>query len=160
MSLSANGISLDGVVTYYISSSANEVEANISRKHKDATLVDLGRVIYAENCASYHRVTLEEQANWCQKDAHIYLDAPPHDETGHTWHQPTSHLFLMTKYRIEDMIEKSYSNAIPAFEDKLTDEQILATPSYKKSAWSGRTQSQHGQINTRLRAQCGDCCDV
>ncbi|MEK9605978.1 MAG: c-type cytochrome, partial [Rhodospirillales bacterium] len=72
---------------------------------------------------------------------------------GHTWHHPDSYLFTMTKYGIEKMIGKPYPNNMPAYEDKLTDEEILAVLSYIKSTWSGRTQRQHDQINARAKAQ-------
>ena len=151
--LSALGILLFGLVIYYLSSPANEAEANITLKHKDAAVVDLGRAVYAENCASCHGVALEGQVNWQQRDADGYLPAPPHDETGHTWHHPDSYLFLMTKYGIEAMIGKSYPNNMPAYKDNLTDEEILAVLSYIKSTWSGRIQRQHDQINARAKAQ-------
>ena len=147
------GILSVGAVIYYLSTPATEAEAGIALKHKDAAVVDLGRAIYAENCASCHGVALEGQANWQQRDADGYLPAPPHDETGHTWHHPDSYLFLMTKYGIEEMIGKSYPNNMPAYEDKLTDEEILAVLSYIKSTWSGRIQRQHDQINARAKAQ-------
>ena len=115
--------------------------------------MDLGRAIYAENCASCHGVALAGQANWQQRDADGYLPAPPHDGTGHTWHHPDSYLFLMTKYGIEAMIGNPYPNNMPAYKDKLTDEEILAVLSYIKSTWSGRIQRQHNQINARAKAQ-------
>ena len=59
----------------------------------------------------------------------------------------------MTKYGIEEMIGKSYPNNMPAYEDQLTDEEILAVLSYIKSTWSGLIQRQHDQINTRAKAQ-------
>ena len=151
--LSALGILLVGVVIYYFSSPANEAAASIALKHNDVAVVDLGQVVYAENCASCHGVALEGQANWRQRDADGYLPAPPHDETGHTWHHPDSYLFLMTKYGIEEMIGKTYPNNMPAYKDKLTDEEILAVLSYIKSTWSGRIQRQHDQINARAKAQ-------
>ena len=51
------------------------------------------------------------------------------------------------------MIGKTYPNNMPAYKDKLTDEEILAALSYIKSTWSGRTQRQHDQINARAKAQ-------
>ena len=57
--LSALGVLLVGAVIYYLSSPANEAEANIALKHKDAAVVDLGRVVYVENCAACHGVALE-----------------------------------------------------------------------------------------------------
>ena len=50
--LSGLGILLVGAVIHYLLSPANEAEANISLRHKDGAVVDLGRVVYAENCAS------------------------------------------------------------------------------------------------------------
>ena len=116
-------------------------------------VVALGEQVYAQNCASCHGAKLEGQANWRQRGLNGYMPAPPHDETGHTWHHPDSYLFTMTKYGIEKMIGKPYPNNMPAYEDKLTDEEILAVLSYIKSTWSGRTQRQHDQINARAKAQ-------
>ena len=147
------GILLVGAVIYHFSSPVYEAEASIALKHKDDAIIDLGRVVYAENCGSCHGVALEGAANWRQRDVDGYLPAPPHDETGHTWHHSDSYLFLMTKYDIETMIGKSYPNNMPAYEDKLTDEEILAALSYIKSTWSGPIQRQHDQINARARAQ-------
>ena len=83
---------------------------------------------------------LEGQANWRQRDAEGYLPAPPHDETGHTWHHPDSYLFLITKYGIEEMIGEKYPNNMPAYEDKLTDDEIIAALSYIKSTWPNKVK--------------------
>ena len=151
--LSALVILLIGVVIYSLSLPVNKSEASIALMHKDAAIVDLGRVVYAENCASCHGIALEGQANWRQRDADGYLPAPPHDETGHTWHHPDSYLFLMTKYGIEEMIGRTYPNNMPAYEDKLTDNEIIASLSYIKSTWSDRIQLQHNQINAQVKAR-------
>lgn len=150
--LSAAGVLLIGGVIFYFSSPLDKTELGISLQHKDRAVVDVGKAIYAENCASCHGVVLEGQANWRQRDAEGYLPAPPHDERGHTWHHPDSYLFLMTKYGIEEMIGKSYPNNMPVFEDKLTDDEIIAALSYIKSTWSGRIQLKHDQINARAKA--------
>ena len=150
--LSVVGVLLVGGVIFYLSLPVNKAEANITLKHEDGAIVDLGRTVYAENCESCHGVSLEGHANWRQRDADGYLPAPPHDETGHTWHHPDSYLFLMTKYGIEEMIGKSYPNNMPAYEDKLTDGEIIAALSYIKSTWSVRIQRQHDQINARAKA--------
>ena len=150
--LSAAGVLLVGGVIFYFSSPLDKAELGISLQHKDHAVVDVGKAIYAENCASCHGVVLEGQANWRQRDAEGYLPAPPHDERGHTWHHPDSYLFLMTKYGIEEMIGKSYPNNMPVFEDKLTDDEIIAALSYIKSTWPGRIQLKHDQINARAKA--------
>ncbi len=61
----------------------------------------LEKEIYLKYCASCHGEQLQGQSNWRQRDAEGYLPAPPHDESGHTWHHSDTYLFLMTKYGIE-----------------------------------------------------------
>ena len=112
-------------------------------------MTNSGKLVYAENCASCHGMALEGQANWRQRDPDGYLPAPPHDKTGHTWHHSDSYLFLITKYGIEKMIGRKYPNNMPAYKDKLTDEEIIAALSYIKSTWPGRIQRQHDQVNAR-----------
>ena len=81
------------------------------------------------------------------------MPAPPHDETGHTWHHPDTYLFLVTKYGIEKMIGKTYPNNMPAYEDELSDDEIIAVLSFIKSTWPNHVKRQHDQINARSNAQ-------
>ena len=142
-----------GAVMLYLSSAAKKAEASVSLLPKDRSVTNLGKLVYAANCASCHGVALEGQANWRQRDPDGYLPAPPHDETGHTWHHSDSYLFLMTKYGIEKMIGRKYPNNMPAYNDTLTDEEIIAALSYIKSTWPSRIQRQHDQINARAMAR-------
>lgn len=151
--ISGIGILLVGGAIFYLSSPANKAEASISLLPKDRSVINLGKTVYAENCASCHGVALEGQANWRQRDSDGYMPAPPHDETGHTWHHSDSYLFLMTKYGIEKMIGRKYPNNMPAYEDKLTDDKIISVLSYIKSTWPSRIQRQHDQINARSKVQ-------
>ena len=115
----------------------------------DLSIVTLGQNIYSENCASCHGVDLEGQENWQKRDDEGYLPAPPHDETGHTWHHPDEYLFLMTKYGIEKIIGKKYLNKMPAYKDILTDKEIIAVLSFIKSKWPNQIQEIHNNINVR-----------
>ena len=45
-----------------------------------------GQVLYQENCASCHGANLEGEPDWRSPKEDGRLPAPPHDETGHTWH--------------------------------------------------------------------------
>ena len=56
-----------------------------------------GARIYALHCASCHGMKLEGQPNWRQRLANGRMPAPPHDESGHTWHHPDEVLFGITK---------------------------------------------------------------
>ena len=123
------------------------VRAEISLKPDDQNLVVLGKLVYENNCALCHGVNLEGQERWREPDANGYMPAPPHDETGHTWHHPDEYLFLMTKYGLEDIIGQEYPNNMPAYRDILSDEEILASLSFIKSTWSREIRLQHDKIN-------------
>ena len=123
----------------------------ISLMPNDASLVSLGQKIYLQNCASCHGVKLEGQKNWQTRDDEGYLLAPPHDETGHTWHHTDEYLFLMTKYGIEKIIGKKYPNNMPAYEDILSDKEIIAVLSFIKSSWQKKIQEIHNNINRRSK---------
>ena len=123
------------------------LRADISLKPDDQDLVVLGKFVYENNCASCHGVNLEGQERWREPDAEGYMPAPPHDETGHTWHHPDEYLFLMTKYGLEEIIGQEYPNNMPAYKDILSDEEILASLSFIKSTWSREIKLQHDEIN-------------
>ena len=89
----------------------------------------------------------DDQERWREPDPDGYMPAPPHDETGHTWHHPDEYLFLMTKYGLEEIIGQEYPNNMPAYKDILTDEEILASLSFIKSTWSREIKLQHDKIN-------------
>ena len=140
------------VVIYRLHTVASD-QVIISLTPEDNQVVDLGRGIYAQHCSSCHGVKLQGQLNWRTPDQNGRMPAPPHDATGHTWHHPDSYLFLMTKYGIEKVIEKSYPNNMPAYKDQLSDEAIMAVLSYIKSTWPAPIQRQHDQINARDKVQ-------
>jgi mono/diheme cytochrome c family protein len=141
---------------YYLASFGDQAHIKVVLEPDDKDVVSLGQQVYAQKCAACHGVKLEGQPSWHQRDSNGYMPAPPHDKTGHTWHHSDDYLFSMTKYGIEKMIGKKYPNNMPAYEDQLTDEQIIAVLSYVKSTWPRRIQRQHDQINARANAQKED----
>ena len=143
-------------LAYLVTLPTETAEASITLKPNEPAVVSSGKQVYAQNCASCHGVALEGQTNWRQRDNDGYMPAPPHDETGHTWHHPDTYLFLMTKYGIEKMIGKTYPNNMPAYEDELSDEEIIAALSFIKSTWSNTVKRQHDQINARVNSQSKD----
>jgi cytochrome c len=136
------------IIVIYLSLSAKNAEAKIVLLPGDLSVTKLGKTVYIENCASCHGAALEGQANWKQRDPDGYMPAPPHDVSGHTWHHPSSYLFLMTKYGIEKMIGEEYPNNMPAYKNELTDNEIIAVLSYIKSTWPKPIQRQHDEISS------------
>ena len=117
----------------------------------DAEMVALGTQIYAEHCAACHGADLEGQPNWRQRNADGRLPAPPHDETGHTWHHPDIQLFRLTKHGPAGLAGGSYESDMPAYDGTLTDAEIIAVLSYIKSTWPSEVRTRHDQINARLQ---------
>ena len=111
--------------------------------YQDSNAVAEGKKIYLAECASCHGVNLEGEANWKSRDAEGYLPAPPHDQTGHTWHHDEALLFKLTKHGIQAIAGADYKSRMPAFKDKLSDEQILRVLAYIKSTWPAGVTREH-----------------
>ncbi|SFU14639.1 c-type cytochrome [Sedimentitalea nanhaiensis] len=107
-----------------------------------------GQVLYRENCASCHGKSLEGQPNWREPDADGRLPAPPHDETGHTWHHPDSMLFDYTKFGGQATLAAmgvELESGMPAFGKQLSDDQIRSILDYIKSAWPARVRAAQAE---------------
>lgn len=100
--------------------------------------LERGRELYATNCASCHGVNLEGQPDWKSANEDGTYPAPPHDETGHTWHHGDTMLRDYIKRggqaALDDM-GVSFMSGMPGFGDRLTDEDIEAVLDYIKSNW-------------------------
>jgi mono/diheme cytochrome c family protein len=115
---------------------------------EDARLLVLGQKVYAAQCAACHGQRLEGQPNWRERGADGRLPAPPHDASGHTWHHPDEVLFRITKYGVAKAANlKNYESAMPAYEDRLSDEEIVAVLSWIKSTWPPEIRARVDRIN-------------
>ena len=113
-----------------------------------------GASLYAENCASCHGANLEGQADWRSPGPDGRLPAPPHDETGHTWHHGDGLLFAYTKdggaAAMADAGVGDVDSGMPGFGDTLTDQEIYDIIAYIKSTWSERARDAQAE---RTRAE-------
>jgi mono/diheme cytochrome c family protein len=100
----------------------------------------VGRALYLANCGGCHGVDLEGQPNWMKRKEDGRLPAPPHDETGHTWHHSDQQLFAITKFGLQS-IAPGYETDMPAFENVLADSEIVSILDYIKSTWPERARS-------------------
>lgn len=118
----------------------------------DPQMITAGASIYAAQCASCHGTDLEGQPDWKTRKPDGKLPAPPHDETGHTWHHTDAQLFELTKYGLPKEIgDAPYLSDMSAYEDILTDAEIIAVLSYIKSRWPADVRARHDEINGRAR---------
>lgn len=116
--------------------------------HSNLQIVDRGRRLYATECAACHGANLEGQENWTVRRADGKLPAPPHDQSGHTWHHNDRVLFDITK-RGPGAYPTGYATDMPAFGDRLTDREIAAILAYIKSTWPKEILERQQRTNVR-----------
>ena len=112
--------------------------------------VKLGGGIYAQECAACHGAKLEGQPNWRLRLANGRMPAPPHDESGHTWHHPDHVLFGITKDGlVPPYAPAEYESDMPPFKTRLNDDEIWAVLAYIKSHWTSQDVHQARAEMTR-----------
>ncbi len=148
MLLAATGLALAGAVAAWALWPGAAAPPAALLRTDDAQLLEQGRNIYAAQCASCHGVHREGQAHWRDRGADGRLPAPPHDETGHTWHHPDEVLFRITQQGVAKAVGiEGYASNMPAYGGTLSDAQIVAVLSWIKSQWPARVQADHDNIN-------------
>jgi mono/diheme cytochrome c family protein len=99
--------------------------------------VALGAKVYAQHCAACHGAQLEGQPAWRERLPSGRMPAPPHDESGHTWHHTEEVLFGITKEGLVPgkYAPPGYTSDMPGFGNVLSDAEIWAVLAYIKSHW-------------------------
>jgi mono/diheme cytochrome c family protein len=112
----------------------------------------LGRSVYEQHCAACHGAKLEGQPNWRAKLPNGRMPAPPHDDSGHTWHHPDDVLFGITKHGlVPPYAPPGYPSDMPAFAGKLSDAEIRAVLAYIASHWSGEVRKARAEMTANSR---------
>lgn len=113
----------------------------------DPAQLALGARIYAEHCASCHGAKLEGQPDWRKRLPNGRFPAPPHDDSGHTWHHPDEVLIGITKNGlVPPYAPPGYESDMPAFAGKLSDDEIRAVLAYIKSHWSDEVRKLRAEM--------------
>lgn len=114
-----------------------------------------GAALYTEHCASCHGTELEGAPNWRRVGTNGLYPAPPHDETGHTWHHGDRLLFDYTKLGGEETLAirgvTDFESDMPGFGHVLSDEQIRDVLAFIKSRWP-EPMRRHQEEMTRQEA--------
>jgi mono/diheme cytochrome c family protein len=106
-----------------------------------------GEQIYRVECAGCHGLNLEGQPDWRTRRADRKLPAPPHDESGHTWHHSMEQLVAITKFgMVPPNPPEGYVSDMPAFEGKLSDKQIKNVLIYIENQWSPEIRARRDSM--------------
>ncbi len=122
---------------------------------REPARVSLGERVYAQECASCHGAKLEGQPDWRRRLPSGRLPAPPHDESGHTWHHADRVLFAITQDGlVPPHAPKDYESDMPAYGGRLSDDEIWAVLAYIKSHWrTGEVLAARAEMTRNARSQ-------
>ena len=113
--------------------------------------VAAGAALYDDYCAACHGAQLEGEPNWRDRDADGYLPAPPHDETGHTWHHSNRQLFEYTALGGEEVIRRmgvrGFKSGMPSFGETLSEDEIWDVLAFIQSTWPDRVKELQASRN-------------
>ena len=116
-------------------------KAAVTLNPDDKVTILLGKSVYVQNCASCHGTKLEGQKNWVLRLPDGLMPAPPHDETGHTWHHSEEQLYNIIRYGLK-FYNENYEGKMQG-NDKLSDEDVWSILAYIKSVWPESIQKKY-----------------
>lgn len=114
--------------------SAGRAEAGeaVAERKLDAAQVARGKAVYERHCLECHGAGGQGQpGDWRIRDADGHFPPPPLDDSAHAWHHPTAVLLEVIREG-----SPAGQGKMPAWEGKLTEQQMQDVVAYIKSLWS------------------------
>jgi mono/diheme cytochrome c family protein len=114
-----------------VSCSKNSDEPKVDGRWYTQSQITFGEKIFQNNCAVCHGNNAQGTFNWKKSLADGSYPPPPLNGSAHTWHHPMAML--------KRTIEKggiALGGKMPAFQDKLSDEEIEAVIAYFQNKWN------------------------
>lgn len=113
----------------------------------DDAVTTQGELVYARNCGNCHGRRLQGQALWQLRDQYEGRRAPPHDATGHTWQHSDEELFTVVKTGKFSTTPKDIVSYMPAYDKRLSDDDIVAVLAFIKSRWPVGIRASQSMLN-------------
>ncbi len=126
--------------------SGGEGAAPVARIFSDPEMIARGRQLYRANCARCHGENAQGAFNWRRRGPDGKWPPPPLDGSGHTWHHPLAALRHTIRNGTLTM-----GGSMPAWKDKLGDEEIDAIIAWFQSLWPDEIYRQWLAIDERAR---------
>ncbi len=117
----------------------------IKREYKFSKVM-FGANLFQKNCAGCHGEQAEGAYNWRQVGADGKYPPPPLNGTGHAWHHPKNALIYTIKNGTIPL-----GGGMPAWQSKLTDEEIEAILAWVISRWSDDIYQRWASRQLELR---------
>ncbi len=110
----------------------------------DFTKITLGGRLFKENCATCHGDNAEGTPDWRKRNPDGTLKPPPLNGTAHTWHHSKQLLMSIITTGTANM-----GGSMPAWGDKLTQQEIDAILTWVQSKWPEEIYTNWLEINRR-----------
>lgn len=118
----------------------------VVKRSFDFAQITRGGKLYQQNCAVCHGKQGQGAPNWQKMDAKGKFPPPPLNGSAHTWHHPKTVLVDT----IRNGTAKLGGN-MPAWKDKLSNEQINDIIAWFQSKWSDEIYSAWYEMDQRSR---------
>ena len=118
----------------------------VVKRSFDFAQITRGGKLYRQNCAVCHGKQGQGAPNWQKMDAKGKFPPPPLNGSAHTWHHPKTVLVDT----IRNGTAKLGGN-MPAWKDKLSNEQINDIIAWFQSKWSDEIYSAWYKMDQRPR---------
>ena len=105
-------------------------EENVAGRWYTPSQLEHGRVVFKNNCAGCHGENAQGTFRWNKKLADGSYPPPPLNGSAHTWHHPKRLL-----KRTIDNGGIPVGGKMPAFKDKLTEQDKEAVIAFFQSYW-------------------------
>ncbi len=112
------------------------------KRSVDFAQVTRGARLFQQNCAKCHGAMGEGSPNWRTPDTNGYYPPPPLNGTAHTWHHPLSVLRRTVRQGGIPL-----GGVMPAFADKLSDEDIDAILAWIQTQWPDEVYTAWSERN-------------
>lgn len=116
------------------------------KRNADPALLAQGERVYRQHCAGCHAADASGAPNWRKRDTEGFFPPPPLNGSGHAWHHSTAVL--------TDLIRNGSPGGkgrMPAWEDKLSAQEITAVIVWFQSLWSQQVYDAWLEIQQRGR---------
>ncbi|MEJ2141451.1 MAG: cytochrome c [Gammaproteobacteria bacterium] len=129
----------------------NKVATSTDRKSEvkrsfNFAQITRGGKLFQQNCAECHGKQAEGAPNWQQMDANGKFPPPPLNGSAHAWHHPRTVLVDTIKNGTAKL-----GGSMPAWKDKLSDEQINDIIAWFQSKWSDEIYSAWHEMDQGRR---------
>jgi len=110
----------------------------------DEEQLALGKQVFADNCTICHGENAQGAKDWHQRNPDGSFPPPPLNGTGHAWHHSLDVLYDV----IANGSQPGQGN-MPAWKDKLSQEQIEATVMWFQSLWPDQVYATWYEMQQR-----------